>query len=239
MRLVSLEQINAHTYIALSSVDGRPLIIKAARRICDPRIWRQLTNYCQPAMTTCFGIVKLPENQEGYCFEYRSGRNVVEICQKLNCEGRWQLISEIFCEYHKLQKELESILSRPIIHGDLKPQHIFKSASGQIFFVDWEQARFCGCYYPQVGINAYYSAPELLIGKAHINSDLYSLGKVASTLCFEKSLSTFDREDKNKAERKFLLEQIAVLKQAIDKNPAKRRQSVEYFWQRNSKKAKF
>lgn len=106
--------------------------------------------------------------------EFISGSNLEQI---LVAEGNfnetqiWQLLQDIL-------PVLKFISDRQIIHGDIKPQNIIRTNSGNFVLVDFANAQIASEFHITKNINCHpeYAAPEQIQGHPIFASDLYSLG---------------------------------------------------------------
>ncbi len=223
------EKVNDYTYVALSSKRRHPVIIKTETRISEPAIWQKLEDFYFPAMPLYYGKIKLPDSKLGYCFEYRKGSSIIEFSKGLERKERWQLISEIVSEYRTLQHEISERVGRPVVHGDIKPEHIRRADNGQIFFIDWEQAKYCDKQYESLGVNPFYSAPEVLKGVFDVNSDIYSLAKVAIAILCGESVSSVQHGVQLAFLEHCTVEELGALRIALSSDPAQRVGCYELF----------
>lgn len=139
-----------------------------------------LKGLCHP------GIPRVLDFREGkddffLVTEWARGRNLKEICDKERPElGQiWGWILELL----KILEYLEN-QSPPLIHGDIKPEHLIVDGEGGLMLVDFGSAFALGQNPSGHGTEG-YAAPELY-PEEHwtpgLASDLYSLGASLSQL---------------------------------------------------------
>ncbi|MBD2210936.1 serine/threonine protein kinase [Nostoc linckia FACHB-104] len=131
-----------------------------------------------------------------YCYlvqEFIAGTNLATI---LEAEGTfsenqiWQLLANIL-------PVLKFIRDRNIIHGDIKPENIIRTAAGEFVLVDFAAAQLVSLidqFISKICMGSpEYIAPEQARGKAVFASDIYSLGVTCIYLLTE--VSPFDLYD--------------------------------------------
>ncbi len=86
-----------------------------------------------------------------------------------------------------IAQTIQKAHDRGIAHGDLKPENVLLTTSGDIFLIDWGLGRFLTDNNPQIYLGGHgtpgYAAPEIERGGAPtVASDIYALGELLNTL---------------------------------------------------------
>ncbi|WP_434311499.1 serine/threonine protein kinase [Hominifimenecus sp. rT4P-3] len=145
-----------------------------------------LKGLCHPGIPR---VLDFREGKEHFFLvtEWAKGKNLKEICSK-ECPELGQIWGWIL-ELLKILEYLER-QSPPLIHGDLKPEHLIASAEGRLMLVDFGSAFWLGQNPSGHGTEG-YAAPELYPEEGQtpgIASDLYSLGASLAKLVSGRKL---------------------------------------------------
>jgi serine/threonine-protein kinase len=176
------------------------------------------------------------DNQYFYAMEYVDGQNLEDA---LAAQGRlrWQ---EVLDAAIQVCQALRHVHDHGVIHRDLKPPNLLRTASGQIKLTDFGIAKvFASSHLTATGGvvgTAEFLSPEQAAGKPVTKrSDLYSLGVVLYTLLTGKPpfegdsfvellhkhrYGQFDRPQRRVPEIPYELDEIVC--QLLEKDPGKR-----------------
>ncbi|MBR4580716.1 MAG: protein kinase, partial [Lachnospiraceae bacterium] len=89
-------------------------------------------------------------------------------------------LAEILCYIHTFPT--------PLVHGDLKPENIILTKSGEVKLIDFGSAHFLGEEPETIRSTPGFAAPEMEKGRSGLRSDVYAFGMIYAQLMSGKRL---------------------------------------------------
>jgi serine/threonine protein kinase len=141
-------------------------------------------------------------DRDYYVFEYRQGRTLREIADEGHGRIGADCLLPLLSQAAAILAYLHQQGDQPIVHLDLKPEHILLEASGQVSLIDFgaarivasvepsesaggtgsQAARVAGPYEERIALTPGYAAPEQRAGKPGPASDIFALSLVLLNL---------------------------------------------------------
>jgi hypothetical protein len=133
-----------------------------------------------------------------FVFEYRQGRTLCELASESHGRMEAERLLPLLCQTAGILAYLHHQGDQPILHLDLKPEHILLGDNGQVSLIDFGAARIGPPANPgdpardildqanewdgeqgeRIALTPSYAAPEQLAGKPGPTSDIFSFGLV-------------------------------------------------------------
>lgn len=172
------------TWLAEDQIGGRHCLIRRARDFIDPTVADWLGRVWHPGLPRLLEQLDPVGSDPLLVFEYREGEPLSQLADR---EREWAGQSRLVLAVAKAARILSFLHQQgdqPILHLDIKPDHILIDDQGQVCLIDFGAARRMSCgttdgskpVLDKQALTPEFAAPEQMAGHPCPGSDLYALG---------------------------------------------------------------
>ncbi|HAL74534.1 MAG TPA: hypothetical protein DCM45_05500 [Clostridiales bacterium] len=171
-------------WLADDLLGGQLCLIRRARDFVDQSVAEWLGCVWHPGLPRLLECLDRDSADPLFVFEYRDGQPVSQIADEVtNRETQARLVSVAAQAAHILSF-LHQQGEQPILHLDIKPDHILVDEQDQVCLIDFGAARKMTASInsesaqdlPYQALTPIYAAPEQIAGRPCAGSDLFALG---------------------------------------------------------------
>ena len=184
------------TVLAVHTGTGVQVIIRPVSRFRDVRVIRHLAQMRHPALPRVMDeILAGPfESMEPHVImEYLEGETFAEWLNKAGGRLLPDQLLPLMAEAARTLAFLHEQNDPPLLHLDLKPEHLVRLPDGHVGLIDFDCAQLMPVEEHILADRRFttaYSAPELLAGLPTPQSDLYALGATLLVLLTGQPINT-------------------------------------------------
>lgn len=184
------------TVLAIHIGTGMQVIIRPVSRFRDVRVIRHLAQLRHPALPRVMDeiLVGPPESREPHVImEYLEGETFAEWLNKAGGRLLPDQLIPLMAEAARTLAFLHEQNDPPLLHLDLKPEHLVRLPDGHVGLIDFDCAQLLPVEDHTLAdrrCTTAYSAPELLAGLPTPQSDLYALGATMLVLLSGQPINT-------------------------------------------------
>jgi hypothetical protein len=184
-----------HTsWLATDQISGQHCLLKPSSSFADPQVAHLLEKIWHAGLPRLLSRVWIDQpsddgtqpGQEQLVFEYRPGRSLRDLAAENS--GRMPIgqLLPLIRQSAAILAYLHRQGERPVLHLDIKPDHLLLGPDGKVSLIDFGAARFFdqaadlsddpGGSGQRNALTPEFAAPEQIAGRPCPGSDIYSLG---------------------------------------------------------------
>lgn len=191
-----LEKIKGNTMFATQIATGIPVVLKPAAQFQDDRVIRHLSHIRHPAIPRVLDEIPVSDgiNDRMYLvMEYLEGETFAEW---LAMAGGRLAADQLIPQFARIARTIAFLHEQndpPLLHLDLKPEHLVRLTDGSVGVIDFDCARLAPVRMTDaasIRCTIGYAAPELMAGQPSAQTDLYALGATMLVLLTGHTLAT-------------------------------------------------
>lgn len=185
-------------WLADDLLGGQLCLIRRARDFVDPSVAEWLGRVWHPGLPRLLECLDRDSAEPLLVFEYREGQPISQLTEGItNRETQAGIVSAV-AQAANILSFLHQQCDQPILHLDIKPEHILVDEQEQVCLIDFGAARKMTASLASAsgqGLNCQaltpvYAAPEQIAGRPCPGSDLYALGLSLAELLTGNSPAT-------------------------------------------------
>lgn len=216
------------TLLAVHTGTGVQVIIRPVSRFQDERVIRHLAQLRHPALPRVMDeILAGPqESLEPYVIlEYLEGETFAEWLNKAGGRLLPDQLLPLLAEAARALAFLHDQNDLPLLHLDLKPEHLVRLPDGHVGLIDFDCARLLpveGQAQADRRCTTAYSAPELIAGQPTPQSDIYALGATMLVLLSGQPINTATMSSLSSLCHQLPPAVATIIETCLNSNPANR-----------------